>query len=235
MPGDEQEAAPENKLTSEDLAEGFWLSKIVFHFSWGFPDGSGDKDSYLQCRDTGDVGLIPGSGKSPGGGSGNPLQYSCLQDLMDRGAWRATVHGVAKSQTCMSMNVMCFTSFTTGALLWCGHWNLGRQWNKDWYCLKRFLEKCGKQNRQKLWCIYVKLCRVCLPFHLCLHPWDSKNLLFVLSPLVMKTVRTKTSMMIHFHLMSSQSSSYCTVDRLICWICVSVFMWKSKDRTTRTV
>ena len=64
-----------------------------------FPDGSGDKDSYLQCRDTGDVGLIPGSGKSPGGGSGNPLQYSCLQDLMDRGAWRATVHGVAKNQT----------------------------------------------------------------------------------------------------------------------------------------
>ena len=47
----------------------------------------------------GDVGLIPGSGIFPGGGDGNPLQYSCLGNSMDRGAWRATVHGVAKSQT----------------------------------------------------------------------------------------------------------------------------------------
>ena len=49
--------------------------------------------------DTGDVGLIPGSGKSPGGGNGNPLQYSCLGNPMDRGAWWATVHGVRKNQT----------------------------------------------------------------------------------------------------------------------------------------
>ena len=41
----------------------------------------------------GDVGLIPGSGRSPGGGNGNPLQYSCLENPMDRGAWRGTVHG----------------------------------------------------------------------------------------------------------------------------------------------
>ena len=47
----------------------------------------------------GDVGLIPGSGRSPGGGSGNPLQYSCLGNPMDRGGWWTTVHGVAKSQT----------------------------------------------------------------------------------------------------------------------------------------
>ena len=46
-----------------------------------------------------DVGLIPGSGRSPGGGPGNPLQYSCLENPMDRGAWRATVYRVAKSQT----------------------------------------------------------------------------------------------------------------------------------------
>ena len=44
-----------------------------------------------------DVGLIPGLGMSPGGGHGNPLQYSCLENPMDRGAWRATVHRVAKS------------------------------------------------------------------------------------------------------------------------------------------
>ena len=45
----------------------------------------------------GDMGLIPGLGRSPGEGSGNPLQYSCLENPMDRGAWRATAHGVAKS------------------------------------------------------------------------------------------------------------------------------------------
>ena len=45
-----------------------------------------------------DAGLIPGSGRFPGGGHGNPLQYSCLESLMDRGAWWATVHGVAKNQ-----------------------------------------------------------------------------------------------------------------------------------------
>ena len=46
----------------------------------------------------GDVDLIPGSGGSPGGGYGSPLQYSCLENPVDKGAWRATVHGVSKSQ-----------------------------------------------------------------------------------------------------------------------------------------
>ena len=47
------------------------------------------------------VGSIPGLGKSPGGGHGNPCQYSCLEDPMDRGGWQATVHRVTKSQTCL--------------------------------------------------------------------------------------------------------------------------------------
>ena len=47
----------------------------------------------------GDPGLIPGLGRSPGEGNGNPLQYSCLENSMDGGAWWATVHGVSKSQT----------------------------------------------------------------------------------------------------------------------------------------
>ena len=47
----------------------------------------------------GEVGSIPGSGRSPGDGNGNPLQYSCLGNAMDRGAWGATVHGVAESDT----------------------------------------------------------------------------------------------------------------------------------------
>ena len=51
-----------------------------------------------NAGDTRDVGLMPGSGRSPGEGNGNPLQYSCLGNLTDRGASRATVHGVEKSQ-----------------------------------------------------------------------------------------------------------------------------------------
>ena len=52
-----------------------------------------------DIADIRDVCLIPGLGRSPGGEQGNPLQYSCLEDPMDRGAWQATVHRVAKSQT----------------------------------------------------------------------------------------------------------------------------------------
>ena len=61
----------------------------------GFPGGSEGKES--ACN-VGDPGSIPGSGRSPGEGSGNPLQYSCLENPMHRGAWWAAVHGVAKSQ-----------------------------------------------------------------------------------------------------------------------------------------
>ena len=60
----------------------------------GFPGGSEVKAS--AC-DAGDLGLIPGLGRSPGEGNGNPLQYSCLENPMERGTWWATVHGVAKS------------------------------------------------------------------------------------------------------------------------------------------
>ena len=55
------------------------------------------KNLAASAGDTGDVGLIPGSGISPGEGNGTPLQYSCLENPMDRGAWRATVHSVAES------------------------------------------------------------------------------------------------------------------------------------------
>ena len=65
----------------------------------GFPGGSEVKAS--DCS-VGDLGLIPGSGRSPGEGNGNPLQYSCLENPMDGGAWWATVHGVTKSWTPMS-------------------------------------------------------------------------------------------------------------------------------------
>ena len=55
-----------------------------------------------NAGDAGDSSLIPGSGRSPGGGNGNLLQYSCLVNLMDRGAWQATVHGVANGGTRLS-------------------------------------------------------------------------------------------------------------------------------------
>ena len=61
----------------------------------GFPGGSGSKESTCSA---GGPGSIPGSGRSPGEGNGNPLQYSCLGNPMDRGAWWATVHGVTKSR-----------------------------------------------------------------------------------------------------------------------------------------
>ena len=57
------------------------------------------KNLTANAGDTGDMGSIPGSGKSPGGEHGNLIQYSCLEKPMDRGAWQATVHGVAKSWT----------------------------------------------------------------------------------------------------------------------------------------
>ena len=62
----------------------------------GFPGGSEGKES--TC-DAGDLSLIAGSGGSPGEGNGHPLQYSCLENSMDRGAWRAIVHRVAESDT----------------------------------------------------------------------------------------------------------------------------------------
>ena len=64
-----------------------------------FPGGSTGKESTCNVRD---LSLIPGLGRFPGGGHGNPLQYVDLENSMDRGAWQATVHGVAKSQTLLS-------------------------------------------------------------------------------------------------------------------------------------
>ena len=82
-----------------------WVTNVLLSFkmckvlSLGFPGSSNDKKS--ACNG-GDLGLIPGLERSPGGGHGNPLLYSYLGNSMDRGAWRATVHGVAKSRTGLS-------------------------------------------------------------------------------------------------------------------------------------
>ena len=62
-------------------------------------EGGGEKntDGKESAHNAGDPGLIPGWGRSPGGGNGNPLQYSCLENSTDRGAWQATVHGITVS------------------------------------------------------------------------------------------------------------------------------------------
>ena len=72
---------------------------LLYLFSCGFPGGSDGKDSGCNARSP---GLIPGSGRSPREGNGNPVQYSCLENPMGRGGWQATVHGVTKSQTQLS-------------------------------------------------------------------------------------------------------------------------------------
>ena len=65
----------------------------------GLPGGSAIKKSACEAGAAGATSLLPGSGRSPGGGYGNPLQNSCLENPMDRGAWQATVHRISKSQT----------------------------------------------------------------------------------------------------------------------------------------
>ena len=82
----------------------FFLAPVIIfvylatlHSLWGFPGGTSGKEPACQFRRA--MGSIPGLEHSPGGGRGIPLQYSCLENPMDRGACRATVHGVAKSQT----------------------------------------------------------------------------------------------------------------------------------------
>ena len=70
-----------------------YLSEARMSLFRGFPGGS---DSKASAGNAGDPGLIPGSGRSPGEGNGNPLKYSCLENPMDRGFWKATVHGVAR-------------------------------------------------------------------------------------------------------------------------------------------
>ena len=81
------------------------------------------KNSPNNAGDIRDLGSIPGSGRSPGGGHGNPLQYSCLENFTDRGAWWATVHRLAKSWTRLKQLSMhtciygtCFRKFLQGDL-----------------------------------------------------------------------------------------------------------------------
>ena len=65
----------------------------------GFPGGTSGNEPPTKLEDVRDMSLIPELGRSPGEGHGDPLQYSCLENPMDKGAWQVTVHGVAQSRT----------------------------------------------------------------------------------------------------------------------------------------
>ena len=89
----------------KDLSFFFFLtSESILTFSFNSLD-----DKVSACN-VGDLGSIPGLGRSPGEGNDNPLQHSCLENPMDRGAWWATVNGVAKSQTRLSDFTFSFNS-----------------------------------------------------------------------------------------------------------------------------
>ena len=101
-------------MQSKGLSRGFSNTTFQRHQFFGdqreFPDSSVGKESACSA---GDLSSIPGSGRSCGEGNGNPLQYTCLENPMDKGAWQATVHGVAKSRTRLSD----FTRECSGASL----------------------------------------------------------------------------------------------------------------------
>ena len=85
-----------NLATKPMLIHGLILFLL---YKMGFPGDSVVKNPPANAGDIRDAGSIPGSGRSPVEGKGNPLQYSCLENPTDRGAWSAMVHGVAQSQT----------------------------------------------------------------------------------------------------------------------------------------
>ena len=93
-------------LQTKGRKHDMWLFVVSLKKNWvnilGLPGGLVVKNLPASIGDAGDVGSIPGSGRCPGEGNGNPLQCSCLENAMDRGPWRATVRGVTKSWTQLS-------------------------------------------------------------------------------------------------------------------------------------
>ena len=140
----------------------------------GFPHSSVSKESACSAADP---GLIPGSGRSPGEGNGNSLQYPCLENPMDRGAWWAAVHGVAKSWAWLSNTATSALEYLFSADPWQGDWTpwpkpsrllsqtvnkyilrlqvLGVHW-KDWcwsWNFNTLATSCEELTRWKrLWC-----------------------------------------------------------------------------------
>ena len=114
--------------------------------SEGFPGGSVGKDSACNA---GDPGLTPESGRSPGGGNSGPLQYSCLENPMDRGVWWAMVHLVAKSQTQLS-HFHFHTHTHTHIYLMPSDQGWGK-YSKDTLSVPLYLLYCCKNNFYITW------------------------------------------------------------------------------------
>ena len=90
----------QNKIKNTSrLQTGFFVLHRSTSPMMGFPGGSEVK---AYARNAGDLGSIPGLGRAPGEGNGNPLQHPCLENLMDRGTWRTAVHGVTKGRARLS-------------------------------------------------------------------------------------------------------------------------------------
>ena len=98
----EELAFERERLEKKKKRRGNWYSLICVHYiisCWTSQMSLVIKNLPAKAGDVRDVDLVPGLGRSPGGGHGNPLQNPCPENPTDRGAWRATAHGVAKSQT----------------------------------------------------------------------------------------------------------------------------------------
>ena len=111
--GEEEEQKERLTLFAEPCILGAPQAQMVALFCWGVlyrlaPQvGQVVKNPPVNAGDIRDMGSIPGLGRSPGEGNGNPLQYFWLENPMDRGAWHATIHGVTKSQTWLKWLSMC--------------------------------------------------------------------------------------------------------------------------------
>ena len=123
-------------MSSQEALEVFFLEVAIefLDITWEFPGGS---DVKASARNAGDLGSILGSGRFPGEGNGNLLQYSCLENPMDWGAWWATGHGVSKSRTRLSDFTFTFFWYNMH-ILWAytKHCKLCKK-SSNFYLLKR--------------------------------------------------------------------------------------------------
>ena len=103
------DSSPQAPLSTGFSRQEYWsglpLTNAMYMVTWWL----NGKESAYNAGDTGDAILIPGSGRSSGGGNGNPLQYSCLENPMSRKAWWATAHGVENSWTWLSTHTHTHT------------------------------------------------------------------------------------------------------------------------------
>ena len=120
-----------------------WVFVLTFYWTFsgfyccflGLPRWLSSKASTCQCKRLGDTGSVPGLGSSSGGGSGNSLQYSCLENLMDRETWWATVHGVLKESGKTE-----HSTAHIAALQWCVNFCYTSKWISHTYTYCPFLD-----------------------------------------------------------------------------------------------